>query len=142
MFLFFKVWTLLKKKYFWGQWHLQYLECNVIQLYIPHNYYLWYDLYSFFLQNFLKPRLWNKIYCMPLTYIMTNQKDNICHVKSGYCVLCNFSDKKKNYQAGNQWWILIFPPSVIFAYYSPIHSFFISSVDEIFYTNKITSHYT
>jgi hypothetical protein len=43
------------------------LENNVLQQYIPHNYYFWDDFHSFFSAFFFKPFLRNKIDPMPLT---------------------------------------------------------------------------
>jgi hypothetical protein len=110
-----KVWRLFKDIFedhsIYNIWNATWHRCT----------YLWYDFYSFcFLQIFLKLFLWNKIDVMPLTYIMTNQKDNICHVKSGCCLLCNFSNERESFFLSCiRSLVYFFPPSVIFAHYSP-----------------------
>jgi hypothetical protein len=56
------------KLYFHRQWRLKYLENNMLQLYLPQNYYFGDDFYIFFLQNFLKPFLRKKIGPMPIVF--------------------------------------------------------------------------
>jgi ribosome-associated toxin RatA of RatAB toxin-antitoxin module len=40
--------------YFQGRWRLKYLENNVLQLYIPHNFFFWDDIYSIFCKVFFQ----------------------------------------------------------------------------------------